>query len=57
MLERGKGNGPTAWQIQKWAEIGAQRAGVVFWVARWPGQTGILDSPEILAAYRQAATR
>jgi len=44
-------------QLSAWAVIGRERDGVVFWVARWPGQTGILDNPELLAAYRKAAAR
>ena len=42
-------------QVRAWTEIGRQRQGVVFWVARWPGQTGILDDPEALAAYHAGA--
>jgi hypothetical protein len=38
-----------------WAEIGRQRQGVVFWVWRWPGQEGIGDNSEALAAYRKGA--
>lgn len=47
-------NGPVQQQVARWAELGRQRSGVVFWVARWPGQTGILDDPEVRAAYNAA---
>jgi hypothetical protein len=42
-------------QMLGWAEIGRQRQGVVFWVWRWPGQEGIGDNSEALAAYRKGA--
>lgn len=47
-------NGPVAQQVARWAELGRARGGVVFWVARWPGQTGILDDPEMRAAFNAA---
>jgi hypothetical protein len=52
-------NGAVAAQIARWAALPRDfgRAGVLFWVARWPGQTGILDDPEMLAAYRKASSR
>jgi hypothetical protein len=48
-------NGAAATQIRAWAEIARskQKAGVLYWVARWPGQTGLLDDGELLAAYDQ----
>ena len=50
-------NGSAEQQLEAWSALGRERAGVLFWVARWPGQTGILDQPEVLAAYRKAAAR
>ena len=50
-------NGTAQQQLEAWAALGRERAGVLFWVARWPGQMGILDDGELLAAYREAATR
>jgi hypothetical protein len=45
-------NGTPAQQVQAWREIAQGRAGLLFWVWRWPGQTGIADDPALLAAFR-----
>jgi hypothetical protein len=45
-------SGTPAQQIAAWGEIGRQRQGVLFWVWRWPGQTGLADEPSALAAFR-----
>ena len=49
----GAGNGDTQSQIARWVSLGRNRSGVIFWVARWQGQTGILDDPALLAAYHK----
>jgi len=46
-------NGTPQQQFAAWIDVArdTRRAGVVFWVWRWPNQTGIADDPEYLAAY------
>ena len=56
-MYEGAGNGPKQEQIRRWAELGAGRAGTIFWVARWPGQIGLLDDSDLLAAYDWAGVR
>lgn len=52
---KGDENGDTASQVARWAQLGREREGILFWVWRWPGQTGIGDDPELRAAYRKGA--
>jgi len=47
-------NGTARKQFRAWAELGRDRAGVLFWVWRWDGQCGIGDDPALLAAYRES---
>lgn len=54
---QGGGNGDTASQVARWAAIGRERAGTIFWVWRWAGQTGIGDDPALSAAYDREGGR
>lgn len=44
-------------QVRRWAEMGKARSGVLFWVWRWPGQTGIGDDPVLRSAYNREGWR
>jgi len=50
-------SGTPSQQIAKWAEIGRQRQGVLFWVWSWPSQEGIRDNAEATAAYNRESSR
>lgn len=54
-MYEGAGNGPAGEQIKRWSALGSARRGVIFWVARWPGQIGLLDDYQLLRAYDEAA--
>jgi hypothetical protein len=52
-------NGSVETQIETWAKLGRLpgRSGTIFWVWSWPGQTGLAEDGEALAAFNRASGR
>lgn len=52
-------NGTVEEQIARWSKLGKLpgRAGVIFWVWRWPDQVGIADDSDALVAFNREGGR